>query len=84
MGAPGLSVLLLAVDSMEVLLVVDCVLSLKMECVLMSSSGSELVDFCEVLVESLSSLDSLDTGHSGLDSGLDSAVILSGSSLAAV
>ena len=53
MGAFGLSVLLLAMDSIEVSLDVDCMSSLDVESV---PSGSELVDFCEVLVDSLDSL----------------------------
>ena len=70
MGALGLSVLLLAVDNVDAWLVVDCVLSLNVESVLVSSSGLELVDFCDSLVGSLNSLDSLDSvgvGESGLN-----------------
>ena len=81
MGALGLIFLLLAADSVEVLLVLDCVSSLNVECVL-SSAGSIQVDFCKVLVGSLHSLDSLHAGDSGLDSGLDSASGLSAASLA--
>ena len=43
MGALGLSVLLLAVDRVEVLLVVEWVLLLYVNSL---SSASELVDFC--------------------------------------
>ena len=67
MGTLSLSVLLLAVDSVEVLLDVDCVSSPDVECVSVSSSGLELVDFWEVPV---GSLDSEDAGKSGLDSGI--------------
>ena len=45
MGILGLTVLLLAVDSVDVLLDVDCVSSLSVECVSVSSSRSELVDY---------------------------------------
>ena len=64
MGTLGLSVLLLAVDCIDVSLDVDCVSSLDVE----SSSGSELVNFCEVLV---GSLDSLDTRKLGLYSDIN-------------
>ena len=71
MGILGLSILLLAV---EVWLVVDCMSSLDVESVSVSvSSGLVLVDFCNSLVGSLDSLDSLDTvgaGELGTDSGL--------------
>ena len=53
MGALGLSDLFPAVDSVEGLSVMDCVSSLDVECVSVSSYGSELVDFCEWLVDSL-------------------------------
>ena len=71
MGILGLSILLLAV---EVWLVVDCVSSLDVESVSVSeSSGLELVDFCNSLVGSFDSLDSVGAGESGLDSGMASA-----------
>ena len=74
MGIQGLSVLLLAV---EVWLVVDCMSSPDVESVSVSvSSGLELVDFCDSLVYSLDWLDSLDmvdAGEFGLDSGEVSA-----------
>ena len=70
MGILGLKVLSLAV---EVWLVMDCVSSLVVEAVSGSvSSGLELVDFCNSLVDSLNWLDSLDTvgvGEFVLDSG---------------
>ena len=64
MGTLGLSVLLMAVHCVNALLDVDCVSSLDVECVSMSSSGSELVDFWEVLV------DLLGVGESGTDFGI--------------
>ena len=57
-----LSVLLLAVDSVDVSLGLDCVSSLDMES---SSSVSDLVYFCDWLVDSLDSLDSLDSVGAG-------------------
>ena len=68
MGILGLSVLSLAI---EVWLVMDCVSSLVVESVSVSS-GPELVDFCDSPVYSLDWLHSLDTvgaGEFGLDSG---------------
>ena len=73
MGFLGLIALLLAV---EIWLVVDCMSSLVVESVLVSSSGLELVDFCDSLVGSLHSLDSIDSvgaAESRLGSGIDSA-----------
>ena len=70
MGTLGLSILLLAVQDW---LVVDCVSFLDVQSVSVSSSGLELVDFCDSLVGSLNSLDSLDSvgaGESGLGSGM--------------
>ena len=67
MGSLGLSLLFLAVD---------CVSSLELESVLVSSSGLELVDFSDTLGGSLDSPDSLDSvsaGESGLGSSMDSA-----------
>ena len=86
MGALGLSVLLLAVDIVEVWLVVDCMSSLDVESVSVSPSGLELVDFCDWLIGSLNSLDSLhsvDAGEAGLDLGMASALGFSLSSSAA-
>ena len=86
MGTLGLSVLLVAVDIVEVWLVVDCVSSLDVESVLVSSSGLELVDLCDSLVGLLNllvSLDSVGAGESGLDSGMASALHFSLSSLGA-
>ena len=77
MGNLGLSVLLLAV---EVWLVVDCVSSLDVESVFVSSSELRLVDFCDSLV---GSLDSVGAGESGLNSGMVSAFGFSLSSVAA-
>ena len=57
MGTLGLSVLLLAV---EVWFVVDCMSSLDVESVSVSS-GLDVVDFCDSLVGSLDSLNSLDS-----------------------
>ena len=77
MGVLGLRALLLAVDIVEVWLVVDCMSSLDVESVSVSvSSGLELVDFCDSFVDSFDWLDSLDTvaaGELGLDSGVVSA-----------
>ena len=75
MGNLGLSVLSLAV---EVWLVVDCMSSLDMESVFVSS-GLELVDLCD----SLDLLDSVGAGESGPDSGMVSAFGNSLSSVAA-
>ena len=47
MGCLGLGVLLLAVDSVQVGLVVDCMSSLGVESVLVSSSRFGLVNFCD-------------------------------------
>ena len=84
MGNLGLSVLLLVVG---VWLVVDCMSSLDVESVsVLVSSGLELVDFCDSLVGSLNSLDSIDSvgaGELGLDSGMDSAFGFSLTSVAA-
>ena len=49
-------------DIVEVWLVVASVSSLDMEAVLVSSSGLELVDFHDLLVDLLNSLGSLDSG----------------------
>ena len=70
MGNFGLSVLLLAVHSVDVSADVDCVSSPDVECVSVSSSGSELVDFWEMLVDYLDSLDLLGAGESDLYSGI--------------
>ena len=70
----------MAVGSVDVSLDVKCVSSLDVES---SSSGSELVDFCEVLVDSLNTLDSVGAGESGLYSDMNCAFGLTASSLAA-
>ena len=70
MGTLGLSVLLLAV---EVWLVEDYMLLLDVESVSVSSSELRLVHFWDSLVGSLDSLDSVDAGKLGLDSGMGSA-----------
>ena len=77
MGILGLSVLSLAV---EVWLVMDCVSSLVVESVSVSSE-LELVDFCNSLVGSPDSLDAVGARESGLDSCMASAF---GSSLTSV
>ena len=61
MGIRDLTVLLLAVDCVDV--------SLDVNSVSLSSSGSELVDFWELLVGSLDSLD-LQAGQSGIDASV--------------
>ena len=59
---------------MEVWLVVDCMSSLDMESVSVSvSSGLVLVEFCDSLVGSLDSLDTVGAAELGHDSGLVSA-----------
>ena len=80
MGALGLCVLFLAVN---VWLVVGCMSSLDVESVLVSSSGLELIDFCDSLVGSFNSLDSVGAGEFGLNSGMPSAFGFSLSSVAA-
>ena len=73
-GILGLSVLLLAV---QVWLVVDCMSSLHVESISVSElPGLELVDFCNSLVGSLDSLNSVGAGESGLDCGMVSAFAL--------
>ena len=54
-------------DTVDVSLFVDCVSSPDVE---LSSSGSQLVDFWEALIDSLNSLDSLGAGESGLHCGI--------------
>ena len=77
----GLSALLLAV---EVWFVVDWVSSLDVKSVSVSVSlGLELVDFCDSLVGSFGSLDSVGAGESGLDSGMASVFGLSLTSVTA-
>ena len=57
MGTHGVSVLLLAVDCIDVLLDVDHLSLLDVEYVLLPSSGLELADFWELLVGLLDFLD---------------------------
>ena len=80
MGNLGPSVLLLAVEAW---LVVDCMSSLGEESVSVSCSELEKVDFCDSLVASHDSLDSVGAGESGLDSGMASVFGFSLSSVAA-
>ena len=79
MGTLGLSILSLTV---EVWLEVDCISSLDVESVSVSSSELRLVDFYDSLVGSLNSLDSVDAGESGHDSHMGSAFSFSLSSVA--
>ena len=73
MGMCGLSVLLLAVDCVDVSLDVDCMSSLDVEHVSLSLSESELVDFLELLVGLLDFLYLQDAEESAIDSGIRSS-----------